>query len=232
LAGAKAGNVFIDMSTVDPESSSRVAKPLEAKGVKMLRAPVSGSPLMASSGALTILVSGDNTALDRCQPIFAAMGKKIFHVGTGEEARYLKLVLNIMLGTTCQMLAEALTFGKKAGLDWKQMFDIISNSVVGSPFVNSKADAIKDRIFKPVFTASYLAKDFDLAYSRVVNSSVVFAIAFSPYWQICFCKKLNRLMFQTAFWQDQVKHCAPLEMAMLVLQYSKTNRAWTPVCVR
>ena len=163
VAGAKAGGTFIDMSTVDPESSMRVAKAVEAKGLKMLRAPVSGSTVLAAAGTLTILASGDKAAFDRCQPVFAAMGQKVFHVGPGDEARYLKLVLNMMVGTSLQMLAEAVTFGKKAGLEWKQMLDIISNSVVGSPLVNYKAGPIKERNFKPAFTASLMAKDFDLA---------------------------------------------------------------------
>jgi len=163
LSGAKAGSVFIDMSTVDPESSIRVAKAVEEKGVKMLRAPVSGSTVFAASGTLTILASGDRRAFDRCQPVFQAMGQKIFHVGSGDEARYLKLVLNMMVGTTCQMLAEALIFGKKAGLDWRQMLEIISNSVVGSPLINYKAGPIRERNFKPAMTVSMMAKDFDLA---------------------------------------------------------------------
>jgi 3-hydroxyisobutyrate dehydrogenase-like beta-hydroxyacid dehydrogenase len=162
-AGIKSGSVFIDMSTVDPESSMRVVKAVEAKGAKMLRAPVSGSTVLASSGTLTILASGDKAAFDRCLPIFQTMGQKVFHVGTGDQARYLKLVLNMMVGTTCQMLAEALTFGKKAGLEWKQMLEIISASVVGSPLVNYKAGPIGDRNFKPAFTAALMAKDFDLA---------------------------------------------------------------------
>jgi len=163
LAGAKSGRVFIDMSTVDPERSSRVAKAVEEKGVKMLRAPVSGSTVMASSGTLTVLASGDRGAFDRCQKVFQTMAQRIYYVGKGDEARYLKLVLNIMVGTTCQALAEALTFGKKAGLEWRQLLEIISNSVVGSPLVNYKAAPIGDRDFKPAFTASMMAKDFDLA---------------------------------------------------------------------
>jgi 3-hydroxyisobutyrate dehydrogenase-like beta-hydroxyacid dehydrogenase len=162
-AGIKSGSVFIDMSTVDPESSMRVAKAVEAKGAKMLRAPVSGSTVLAGAGTLTILASGDKAAFDRCAKVFGAMGQKIFHVGPGDEARYLKLVLNMMVGTSMQMLAEALTFGKKAGLEWKQMLEIISASVVGSPLINYKAGPIADRNFKPAFTAGLMAKDFDLA---------------------------------------------------------------------
>ena len=91
------------------------------------------------------------------------MGQKSFHVGTGEEARYLKLVLNMMVGLTSAMTAEALTFGERGGMDWNQMIDIINASVVGSPLVGYKAQMLKDRNFAPAFTAAQMAKDFDIA---------------------------------------------------------------------
>lgn len=163
LAGAKSGSVLIDMSTVDPESSAEVAKTADERGVKMLRAPVSGSTVLAAGGKLTIFVSGDKQAYDRCLETFGAMGQKTFHVGTGDEARYLKLVLNMMVGTTCQMLAEALTFGEKAGLAWEQLLEIIGSSVVASPLVAYKIPPLSKREFKAAFTASMMAKDFDLA---------------------------------------------------------------------
>jgi len=163
LAGAKSGSVLIDMSTVDPESSAEVAKAADAKGVKMLRAPVSGSTVLASQGKLTILASGDKQAYDRCEPVFGAMGQKMFHVGKGDEARYIKLVLNMMVGTTCQMLAEALAFGEKAGINWDTMLDVIGASVVASPLVAYKIPPLKARDFKAAFTSAMMAKDFDLA---------------------------------------------------------------------
>jgi 3-hydroxyisobutyrate dehydrogenase-like beta-hydroxyacid dehydrogenase len=163
LAGAKSGSILIDMSTVDPESSAEVAKAAEAKGVKMLRAPVSGSTVLAAGGKLTIFVSGDKQAYDACQDVLGAMGQKSFHVGTGDEARYLKLVMNMMVGTTLQMLAEAVTFGEKAGLQWEQLLDVIANSVVASPLVAYKVGPLAKRSFVPAFTADNMAKDFDLA---------------------------------------------------------------------
>ena len=163
LAGAQPGSIMVDMSTVDPESSGEVAKAADDRGVKMLRAPVSGSTILAAGGKLTIFASGDKQAYDRCQDVFGAMGQKTFHVGTGDEARYLKLVLNMMVGTTCQMLAEALTFGEKAGLAWEQLLEIIGSSVVASPLVAYKIPPLSKREFKAMFTASMMAKDFDLA---------------------------------------------------------------------
>lgn len=161
--GIKAGSTFIDMSTVSPTASSEVAEAAASKGVAYLRAPVSGSTALATAATLTILASGPKDTFEACTEIFAAMGKISFHVGITEEARYLKLTLNMMVGLTAGMVGEALTFGKRGGMEWSQMIDIISNSVVASPLINYKAQALKDRNFTPAFTASQMAKDFDIA---------------------------------------------------------------------
>ena len=163
LTGAQSGCIFVDMSTVDPETSNLVANTANQKDVKMLRAPVSGSTILASQGKLTIFVSGDKQAYDGCQNIFNAIGQKSFYLGNGEEARYVKLALNMMVGTTCQMLAEALTFGEKAGLEWNQLLEIIGNSVLASPLVAYKIPTLAEREFKAAFTVSMMAKDLDLA---------------------------------------------------------------------
>ena len=163
FAGAKAGAIFIDMSTVSPVASARVAKGADKKGIKYLRAPVSGSTALAAAGTLTIFASGPKEAYDQCVDIFGAIGQKSFHVGFGEEARYLKLVLNMMVGITSAMTAEALTFGERGGMDWNQMIDMVNNSVVASPLVVNKAQMLKDRNYAPAFTAAQMAKDFDIA---------------------------------------------------------------------
>jgi len=161
--GARAGSIYVDMSTVSPGASGRVAEAAEKKSIKYLRAPVSGSTALASAGTLTIFASGPKDAYDICVDIFGAMGQKSFHVGTGDEARYLKLLLNMMVGITSAMTAEALIFGERGGMDWTQMIDIISNSVVASPLIGYKAQILKDRNFTPAFTADQIAKDFDIA---------------------------------------------------------------------
>jgi 3-hydroxyisobutyrate dehydrogenase-like beta-hydroxyacid dehydrogenase len=163
FAGAKSGAIYIDMSTVSPVASARVAQAAEKKGIQYLRAPVSGSTALAAAGTLTIFASGPKDAYDKCVSILGAMGQKTFHVGTGDEARYLKLLLNMMVGITSAMAAEALTFGNRGGMDWTQMIDIISNSVVASPLIGYKAKMLKDRNFAPAFTADQIAKDFDIA---------------------------------------------------------------------
>lgn len=161
--GAKPEMIFIDMSTVSPVASGKVAEVAEKKGIKYLRAPVSGSTALAAAGTLTIFASGPKDAYDKCIDIFGSMGQKVFHVGNGDEARYLKLLLNMMVGTTSAMIAEALTFGKRGGMDWEQMIDIIGASVVASPLVNYKAQMLKSRNFSAMFTVDQMAKDFDIA---------------------------------------------------------------------
>jgi len=161
--GAKSGAIYIDMSTVSPVSSTKVAEVATKKGIKYLRAQVSGSTVLATSGTLTIFASGPKDAYDKCTEIFGAMGQKVFHVGNGDEARYLKLLLNMMVGITSAMAGEALIFGEKGGMDWSQMIDIIGASVVASPLIGYKAQMLKSRNFAPAFTIDQIAKDFDIA---------------------------------------------------------------------
>ena len=169
---AKKGTIFIDMSTVSPVASARVAEGAEKAGLQYLRAPVSGSTALATAGTLTIFASGPKDAYDACVDIFGSMGQKSFHVGAAEEARVLKLVLNMMVGMTSAMVGEALTFGKKGGMDWEQMIEIVGNSVVASPLVAYKAQALKDRNFAPAFTAAQMAKDFDIALDTANGNNV------------------------------------------------------------
>ena len=161
--GAKAGTIYIDMSTVSPVASGRVAEVAGEKGIKYLRAPVSGSTVLATAGTLTIFASGPKDAYDKCAEILGSMGQKVFHVGNGDEARYLKLLLNMMVGISSAMIGEALIFGEKGGMDWSQMIDIISASVVASPLIGYKAQTLKSRNFAPAFTIDQMAKDFDIA---------------------------------------------------------------------
>ena len=151
------------MSTVSPQLSARIGEMSEKQQLQYLRAPVSGSTKSAETGSLTIMISGPQAANDRCEDIFKVLGQKVFHVGPGDEARYLKLLVNIMVGITSAITAEALVFGKRGGLEWHQMIDIINNSVVASPLIGYKAEMLKERDFTPAFTVAQMSKDFDLA---------------------------------------------------------------------
>lgn len=160
------GHVFIDISTVSPSVSVKVADQLRSKGILYLRSPVSGSTVMAEAGTLTAVVSGPKAAFDALQPLFESFTRKAFHVGEDEEARYLKLVLNSMVAATSALLAEALAFGQKGGLDNATMLSVINQSAIASPLIAYKTDMIVKEDYRPAATLSMLQKDLHLLLSE------------------------------------------------------------------
>lgn len=160
---AAAGTVFVDMSTVSPMASARVAAALEKKEIAFLRAPVMGSTPVAERGELMVMTSGPEAALETSRSILEVLGGKILWVGEDEQARYLKLSINLQLGIVSAILGEAIAFGTKGGMDWVQLIDIMQDSPVGSPLVKFKAQFLKDRDFTPAFSIEQMGKDLDLA---------------------------------------------------------------------
>ncbi len=163
LAGARPGVLCADMSTVSPDASARVAAACARAAVPFLRAPVSGGPGLAASGRLGALLSGPPDAHARFRRLLEALSNSAFYLGQGEEARVMKLALNMLIGTTVVGLGEALVLGERWGLEWGRMLEVFSASAVGSPFVKYKAPLLARRDFPPAFTTSLLAKDLDLA---------------------------------------------------------------------
>jgi 3-hydroxyisobutyrate dehydrogenase-like beta-hydroxyacid dehydrogenase len=172
IAGLKSGAILVDMSTVEPIGSSKVNAAVEAKGCKFLRAPVTGSTVLAKAGTIGILASGDKVAYEKALELFKILGKAQFYLGGGEEARYMKIALNMMIGTSMQMFAESLVLGTKAGLNRQQMIEVICGSVVGSPFINYKAKPLAEGNYAPAFSTRLMEKDFDLALNMAKNDGV------------------------------------------------------------
>jgi 3-hydroxyisobutyrate dehydrogenase-like beta-hydroxyacid dehydrogenase len=172
LSTMKKGSIFIDMSTVSPAISAEVDAACKAKGIGYLRAPVSGSTVLAEGGKLTVLASGPKDAYDKAEPLFNLLGATVFHVGEGDQARYLKLMLNMMVGISSAMVGEALVFGEAGGIKWQQMLDVIKASVVCSPLVGYKLAPLGARDFKPAFKADMMGKDFDLALDAAKSANI------------------------------------------------------------
>lgn len=162
LSQMRAGSILIDMSTVSPAISSEIANAATAKGVRYLRAPVSGSVALAVAGTLTVIASGPQDAYEEVQDIFKAMSAKQFLVGEQEEARVLKLAVNMMVGFSAAMMGEAMALGLKNGLDRATMLDVIGSSAVASPLIGYKVAALKERDYTPAFEVTQMAKDFSL----------------------------------------------------------------------
>jgi 3-hydroxyisobutyrate dehydrogenase-like beta-hydroxyacid dehydrogenase len=159
----KAGACLIDMSTISPDVSVRGAALLDGCGISYLRAPVSGSTTLAAAGTLGIWVSGPESVFELRRPLIALLGKKITYLGAHEEARIMKLVVNVIVAAINTSLAEALNLGRRSGLDWATMIDAINDSAVASPYIASKAQKLKERDWSPAATVEVIAKDIDLA---------------------------------------------------------------------
>ena len=147
IANMQRADIFIDMSTVSPAASIKVGDATRQKNIAYLRSPVNGSVVQAADGILVILCSGPRASFDFIHPLFEIMGDRIFYLGEAEQARYLKLAINTMIGISSSMMGEALAFGEAGGLDWDTMIEVIASSAVGSPVVNYKAEALKNRDF-------------------------------------------------------------------------------------
>jgi 3-hydroxyisobutyrate dehydrogenase-like beta-hydroxyacid dehydrogenase len=177
LAQVSAGTILIEMSTVSPQISAQVAAALALRGVAYLRCPISGSTALARSGKLTALASGDAAAWETVDPLMDVLAARRFFLGPGEEARYMKLVLNALVGATASILGEALVLGEKGGLTADQMMGVISQSAVASPLLDYKREMIAQMDFSPAFSVTQMLKDFTLITDAARDKQVPMFVA-------------------------------------------------------
>ena len=173
LESIKTGAIVIDMSTIDPSVSRKVAEACLSKGIKMLDAPVSGAQPRAVAGTLTIMVGGDEGVFHTCQDIFEAMGKNIFYCGPNGSGGITKVVNNLLGAIQAMASAEVLSMGIKAGVDMKTLTDVISVSSGTNDFIKfaGPAKAFKGD-FEPGFTVDLMYKDLGLAMNLAKEQGV------------------------------------------------------------
>ena len=163
LAAARPGSVLVDLSTVSPAASARVAERAEAASVGYVRAPVSGNPSVVRAGNLSFIVSGANDDIDRAEPILLAIGPTVHRVGEGEQARIVKLAINLMIAGLAQLMSEALVLGEAADVPRAALLEVMGSSAVGAPFVKYKTEPLVRDDFSATFTTALMEKDIDLA---------------------------------------------------------------------
>src|SRR5256714_3996305 len=145
IEGARRGLILADMSTISPIVSKKVGEMLAAKGVAMLDAPVSGGEKGAIDGALSIMVGGDKAVFEKVLPIFQAMGKTITLLGPLGFGGFTKLANQIIVAVNLTALAEALTLGKKAGLDRELLLTALAGGLAGSEGPGQKKTELNAR---------------------------------------------------------------------------------------
>jgi 3-hydroxyisobutyrate dehydrogenase-like beta-hydroxyacid dehydrogenase len=163
LAGLEAGHVYVDMSTVSPQASRRLAERVSALGAHMLDAPVSGSVPQAESGALAIMVGGEREAFAAVEPLLRELGRTVTHVGPNGQGLVLKLAINISLAVQTLAFSEGLLLAERAGVDPDVAAEVMSTSSIGSPMLKARTPLLLDLPDHAWFDVELMQKDIRLA---------------------------------------------------------------------
>jgi len=155
-------SILIETSTVSAEVSNEVAAAAHACDIAYLRAPVSGNASIVHTGALTCFVSGSRRAFDTAKPLLATFTRVQTYLGAGEEARYAKLAVNLMIAASAAMMAESLALARKGGIAWQDILRMFDDSTIASPMVKYKTTPLRSRDFESTFSCRQMAKDLDL----------------------------------------------------------------------
>lgn len=174
---ARPGAVLVDVSTVSPAASARVAAWAEEASVQYLRAPVSGNPTVVRAGNLSFIVSGSAVTLGRVEPVIRAIGPTIHHVGEGEQARVVKLAINLMIAGLAQLMSEALVLGEASGVSRASLLEVMGSSAAGAPFVKYKTEPLLRDDFSATFTTALMEKDIDLVLDAAADAGVDLPVA-------------------------------------------------------
>ncbi|RPI44793.1 MAG: NAD(P)-dependent oxidoreductase, partial [Betaproteobacteria bacterium] len=159
---ARPGDLVLCMSTIAPLAARSIAERLAEKGIAMLDAPVSGGTHGAAGGTLSVIAGGPTEAFAAAEDLFRAMGKNVFHVGGHGMGLAMKLINNMLGQIQTVAIAEAMVFGKKAGLDPKKIHEVISVSTGNSVQFQNRVPRILTRNFKPGGTLDISFKDQEL----------------------------------------------------------------------
>lgn len=164
IEGARAGQVFIDTSTVEPSLSRKIGEALASRGVKFLDAPISGGPKGAAAGTLSVMIGGDEDAVEKARSVLEVFGKKLFHMGPVGSGCATKICNQILTGTTHALVAETMVLGASLGLDPQRLFEVLK---VSSGQSNSLERAVPNFILPRKFDAAYsvegIIKDLECA---------------------------------------------------------------------
>ena len=163
IAGVQPGGVVCDLSTIAPATVRGLTPLVAQKGATLIDTPVSGSVSVVESGTLTLMVGGDQAALERARPVLEAFAKSIFHLGDVGAGATMKLVVNSLIHSLNVAVSEALVLAEKAGLDRQAAYEVFEAGATGAPYVKYKRAAFLKPGEVPVaFTLALVAKDQSL----------------------------------------------------------------------
>jgi len=178
------GRLCVDMSTIDPAVSRRVAAALAERGVRFIDAPVSGGVPRATDGTLAIMIGGDKKDVDDARPVLAAMGANLIHVGDVGSGEVAKLCNNLIAGVAAVAVSEAFRIAEGFGVDAKVLTDVISKSS-GNTWVMEHMHPVAGIVprsastndYAPGFMTDLMAKDLGLAVNAARELRIPVAVA-------------------------------------------------------
>lgn len=162
IEGSREGMVFVDNSTIKPETARHIAKVLSETGVAALDAPVSGGDVGAKAGTLAIMVGGPKEAFEQVLPVFEAMGKAITYVGESGAGQVAKACNQIMVAAQMTAMGELLILAKKSGVDPRQVVEAIRGGAAQCWSLDVKPQRLFAGSREPGFKAYMMHKDLGI----------------------------------------------------------------------
>jgi 3-hydroxyisobutyrate dehydrogenase-like beta-hydroxyacid dehydrogenase len=165
VEGAQPGSVVVDHSTIEPDGARRVARALQARGIHLLDAPVSGGATVAEAGALSIMAGGDEAVLERVRPILACYGRTIVHIGPSGAGQVAKACNQICTIVNTLGAAEAMLMAERAGIDPTKVKDVLMTGFGASRMLDVQAPKMIARDFEGKVESRLHYKDIHIVLS-------------------------------------------------------------------
>jgi 2-hydroxy-3-oxopropionate reductase len=176
LESAKPGLLYIDMSSIRPQTSRRIAAEAQTKGVRVLDAPVSGGEKGAVDGVLSIMVGGSEDAFAAAAPVFEPLGKTIVHVGPHGAGQTVKAANQLVVGGTYALVAEAIVLMEASGLDAEVGLDVLAGGLAASRILELKRKSMVAREFAPGFRIDLHHKDMGILLDAAREAEVALPV--------------------------------------------------------
>ena len=163
LAGLGKGKIYIDMSTINPAASKKLAAQVAEKGARMLDSPVSGSVITLEQGNLSLMVGGEESTFEQVKPILLDIGPKVNYVGSNGQAVLMKIAINLNLQVQMLAFCEGLLLAEKGGIPRETALEVMLNSVIASPSLKYRTPFILKMPDEAWFNVNMMQKDMLLA---------------------------------------------------------------------
>jgi 2-hydroxy-3-oxopropionate reductase len=162
VTGGRPGTIAIDMSTIAPQATRRIAERLAERGMRMLDAPVTGGPAGAEAATLTIMVGGDPDVLEEARPILERLGPQIVHMGGNGAGQIAKACNQLALLVNAEGVAEALALGTRCGLDPRRLREALLGGIAASRVLDIFGQRMAERQFTPGMATRLYDKDLNI----------------------------------------------------------------------